>query len=145
VVNDVSEREFQLERPGGQWTKSKSCDTFAPVGPWMVTRDEVPDPQGLALWLEVNGHRFQDGNTSTMIFDVKTIVSFASCCMTLEPGDVIPTGTPPGVGAGRKPQCFLKAGDTLVETYEYEATRWPIEASAWQSPVPCARPSSIRP
>ena len=80
-----------------------------------------------------------------MLFDVKTIVSFASCYMTLEPGDVIPTGTVPGVGAGQKPQRFLMAGDTLVETYEYEATRWPIEAPAWQSPVPCARPSSIRP
>ena len=79
----------------------------------MVTRDEVPDPQDLALWLEVNGHRFQDGNTSTMIFDVKTIVSFASCYMTLEPGDVIPTGTPPGVGAGQKPQRFLQAGDVM--------------------------------
>ena len=110
VVNDVSEREFQIERPGGQWTKGKSCDTFAPMGPWMVTKDEVPDPQDLALWLEVNGHRFQDGNTSTMIFGVKTIVSFASCYMTLAPGDVIPTGTPPGVGAGQKPQRFLQAG-----------------------------------
>ena len=113
VVNDVSEREFQLERPGGQWTKGKSADTFAPMGPWMVTRDEVPDPQGLDLWLEVNGHRFQDGNTSTMIFGVKTIVGFVSRYMTLEPGDVIPTGTPPGVGAGQKPQRFLQAGDVM--------------------------------
>ena len=113
VVNDVSEREFQLERPAGQWTKGKSCDTFAPMGPWMVTRDEVPDPQVLPMWLEVNGHRFQDGNTSTMIFDVETIVSFSSCYMTLEPGDVIPTGTPPGVGAGQRPQRFLKAGDVM--------------------------------
>ena len=113
VVNDVSEREFQIERPGGQWTKGKSCDTFAPMGPWMVSKDEVPDPQNLPMWLEVNGRRFQDGNTATMIFGVKTIVSFASCYMTLEPGDVIPTGTPPGVGAGQKPQRFLQAGDVM--------------------------------
>ena len=113
VVNDVSEREFQTERPGRQWTKGKSCDTFAPIGPWMVTKDEVPDPQALHMWLEVNGRRFQDGNTGTMIFGVKTIVSFTSCYMTLEPGDVIPTGTPPGVGAGRKPQIFLKKGDVV--------------------------------
>ena len=113
VVNDVSEREFQTERPGKQWTKGKSCDTFAPMGPWMVTKDEVPDPQNLGLWLEVNSRRFQDGSTATMIFGVKKIVSFASCYMTLEPGDVIPTGTPPGVGAGQKPQVFLKAGDVM--------------------------------
>ncbi len=113
VVNDVSEREFQLERPGGQWTKGKSCDTFAPLGPWMVTRDEVPDPQSLGMWLDVNGRRFQDGNTRTMIFGVKTLVSFASAYMTLEPGDVIPTGTPPGVGAGHKPPVFLQPGDVM--------------------------------
>ena len=131
VVNDVSEREFQLERPGGQWTKGKSADTFAPLGPWMVTKDEVPDPQNLDLWLEVNGRRFQDGNTRTMIFGVKRIVSFASCYMTLEPGDVIPTGTPPGVGMGRKPQIFLMPGDVMrlgvagLGEQRQEVVAWP--------------------
>ena len=112
VVNDVSERHFQLER-GGQWTKGKSADTFAPIGPWLVTRDEVPDPQALDIWLEVNGKRVQDGSTRTMIFGVRTLVSYISQYMTLEPGDVIPTGTPPGVGAGMKPPVFLKPGDRL--------------------------------
>ena len=112
VVNDVSERAFQLER-GGQWVKGKSCDTFAPVGPWLVSRDEVPDPHNLSLWLEVNGQRMQDGHTSLMIFSVANLVSYISRFMTLAPGDVISTGTPPGVGAGRKPPVFLKPGDVM--------------------------------
>src|ERR1700722_4554250 len=112
VVNDVSEREYQNER-GGQWDKGKGCDTFAPVGPWLVTRDEIADPQNLKLWLEVNGKRFQNGSTATMIFGVKKLVSYVSHFMTLMPGDLICTGTPPGVGMGQKPQLFLKAGDTM--------------------------------
>ena len=112
VVNDVSEREFQAER-GGQWTKGKSCDTFAPIGPWLVTKDEVPDPQNLDLWLEVDGHRYQNGNTRTMIFTVQHLVSYISHFMTLLPGDIIPTGTPPGVGLGQKPPVFLKPGQTM--------------------------------
>jgi len=112
VVNDVSEREFQLERTG-QWVKGKSADTFAPIGPWMVTKDEVPDPQALDLWLEVNGKRYQDGNTRTMIFPVRTLVSYVSQFMTLEPGDIIPTGTPPGVGQGQSPEVFLRPGDVV--------------------------------
>jgi len=113
VGNDVSEREFQTERPGGQWTKGKSGDGFAPVGPWIVTKDDVPDPEALNIWLELNGERMQDGNTSTLIFGVKKIVSFVSEYMTLLPGDVIMTGTPPGVGAGKSPPRFLNAGDEL--------------------------------
>ncbi|HKX09293.1 MAG TPA: fumarylacetoacetate hydrolase family protein [Stellaceae bacterium] len=112
IVNDVSEREFQIER-GGQWSKGKSCDTFAPMGPYLVTSDEVPDPQALDLWLEVNSDRVQSSNTRDMIFTVKQLVSYASQFMTLLPGDVIPTGTPSGVGLGMKPQRFLKAGDTM--------------------------------
>jgi 2,4-diketo-3-deoxy-L-fuconate hydrolase len=112
VVNDVSERAFQLEH-GGQWVKGKSCDTFAPLGPWLVTRDEVPDPQNLELSLEVNGHRYQNGNTRTMVFDVSTLVSYISRYMTLAPGDVISTGTPPGVGMGQKPPVYLRAGDVM--------------------------------
>ena len=112
VVNDVSEREFQIERLG-QWTKGKSCDSFAPIGPWLVTRDEVPDPQNLDLWLEVDGHRYQNGNTRTMIFTVQHLVSYISHFMTLLPGDVIPTGTPPGVGLGQKPPVFLRPGQTM--------------------------------
>jgi 2-keto-4-pentenoate hydratase/2-oxohepta-3-ene-1,7-dioic acid hydratase in catechol pathway len=114
VVNDVSERHWQLERQGN-WTKGKSGDTYGPVGPWMVTRDEVPNPQALDLWLKVNGQTMQNGNTDTMIFGVKTIVSYLSQCMSLQPGDVIATGTPPGVGQGMNPPVFLKAGDE-VET-----------------------------
>jgi 2,4-didehydro-3-deoxy-L-rhamnonate hydrolase len=110
VVNDVSERAFQLER-GGTWDKGKGCDTFGPVGPWLVTADEVPDPQQLSLWLDVSGERMQDGNTSTMVFGVAQLVSYVSRYMTLEPGDLIATGTPAGVGMGR--QRFLKPGDTL--------------------------------
>ena len=112
VVNDVSEREFQIER-GGTWDKGKGCDTFCPVGPWLVTRDEVPDPQALRLWLDVNDERVQDGTTATMVFDVATLVSYVSRFMTLHPGDLICTGTPPGVGMGFKPPRFLKAGDTM--------------------------------
>ncbi|CAJ0687968.1 Ureidoglycolate lyase [Ralstonia mannitolilytica] len=112
VVNDVSEREFQLER-GGTWDKGKGCDTFCPVGPWLVTRDEVPDPQALGLWLEVNGQRVQNGSTATMIFGVAHLVSYVSRFMTLHPGDLICTGTPPGVGMGAKPPRYLKAGDTM--------------------------------
>ena len=112
VVNDLSEREYQLER-GGQWDKGKGCDTFGPVGPWLVTADEVPDPQALAMWLDVNGKRFQNGSTRTMIFGVAQLVSYVSRFMTLYPGDLISTGTPPGVGMGCKPPVFLKAGDEM--------------------------------
>lgn len=112
VVNDVSEREFQLER-GGTWDKGKGCDTFCPVGPWLVTRDEVADPQKLAMWLDVNGERMQKGSTATMVFDVATVVSYVSRFMTLMPGDLIATGTPPGVGMGFKPPRYLNAGDTM--------------------------------
>ncbi len=112
VVNDISERHWQLERQGN-WTKGKSGDTYGPIGPWMVTRDEVSDPQALDLWLDVNGQRMQDGNTETMIFSVKTIVSYLSQCMSLQPGDVIATGTPPGVGQSMNPPVFLKAGDKV--------------------------------
>ncbi len=113
VVNDVSEREVQLERGGGQWDKGKGHDTFGPIGPWLVTADEVPDPQALALWLEVDGHRFQDGSTRTMVFGVKQLVSHLSRFMSLQPGDVISTGTPPGVGLGQKPPRYLVAGQTM--------------------------------
>jgi 2,4-diketo-3-deoxy-L-fuconate hydrolase len=112
IVNDVSERAFQFEH-GGQWVKGKGCDTFAPLGPWLVTRDEIPDPQDLAMHLSVNGHRYQDGDTRTMIFDVATLVSHVSRYMTLLPGDVISTGTPPGVGLGQKPPVYLKPGDVM--------------------------------
>jgi 2,4-didehydro-3-deoxy-L-rhamnonate hydrolase len=113
VVNDVSEREYQMDR-GGTWDKGKGCDTFGPVGPWLVTRDEVGDVQNLGMWLDVNGQRMQTGSTKTMIFGVATLVSYISRFLTLEPGDIITTGTPPGVGLGKKPQpIFLKAGDTV--------------------------------
>jgi len=113
VINDVSEREYQIER-GGTWDKGKGCDTFGPVGPWLVTSDEVGDPQNLAMWLEVNGHRFQNGSTKTMIFGVAQLVSYVSRFMTLYPGDLISTGTPPGVGMGVKPSpVYLKAGDSI--------------------------------
>jgi 2,4-diketo-3-deoxy-L-fuconate hydrolase len=113
VVNDISEREYQLER-GGTWDKGKGCDTFGPVGPWLVTADEVPDPQNLDMWLEVNGRRFQNGSTRTMIFGVTQLVSYISRFMTLYPGDLISTGTPPGVGMGCKPSpVYLKPGDTM--------------------------------
>ena len=113
VVNDISEREYQLER-GGTWDKGKGCDTFGPVGPWLVTADEVADPQNLDMWLEVNGKRFQNGSTRTMVFGVAQLVSYISRFMTLYPGDLISTGTPPGVGMGHKPTAvYLKPGDTM--------------------------------
>jgi 2-keto-4-pentenoate hydratase/2-oxohepta-3-ene-1,7-dioic acid hydratase in catechol pathway len=112
IVNDVSERAYQLER-GGQWDKGKGCDTFAPIGPWLVTPNEISDPQNLDLWLEVDGHRFQNGNTRTMIFGVAHLISYISQFMTLHPGDVISTGTPPGVGLGQKPPRYLLAGQTM--------------------------------
>ncbi|MEC4591781.1 fumarylacetoacetate hydrolase family protein [Nitrospirillum amazonense] len=113
LVNDVSEREYQIER-GGTWDKGKGCDTFGPVGPWLVTADEIADPQNIDLWLDVNGARRQTGNTSTMIFGVATLVSYISRFITLQPGDLITTGTPPGVGMGMKPEpTFLKAGDVM--------------------------------
>ncbi len=113
VVNDLSERHFQTER-GGQWTKGKSADTFGPIGPWLVTKDEVADPQNLKMWLEVDGHRYQDGSTKTMIFGVAHVVAYLSQFMSLQPGDVITTGTPPGVGMGIKPEpVWLKPGQTM--------------------------------
>ncbi|MFC6487394.1 fumarylacetoacetate hydrolase family protein [Nitratireductor sp. GCM10026969] len=112
ICNDVSEREYQAER-GGQWIKGKSAPTFGPLGPWIVTTDEIPDPQNLDMFLDVNGERRQTGNTRTMIFTVAEIVSYLSRFMVLEPGDVITTGTPPGVGLGMKPQVYLKAGDEM--------------------------------
>jgi len=112
LVNDVSEREFQLER-GGQWVKGKSCDTFCPIGPMLVTTDEIPDPQNLGMWLEVNGHRYQNGNTANMIFGVAHLVSYISRYMTLMPGDVISTGTPAGVGLGQRPPTYLRVGDVV--------------------------------
>jgi 2,4-diketo-3-deoxy-L-fuconate hydrolase len=114
VINDVSERDFQLKKGASQWSKGKGCDTFGPLGPWLVTRDEVKDPQNLAMWLDVNGERRQRGNTNTMIFGVAALVADVSRYMTLLPGDVITTGTPPGVGMGMKPQTWLKAGDVIT-------------------------------
>jgi 2-keto-4-pentenoate hydratase/2-oxohepta-3-ene-1,7-dioic acid hydratase in catechol pathway len=112
TINDLSEREFQIER-AGQWTKGKSYDTFGPIGPWLVTTDEVKDPQKLKLWLELNGKKVQDGSTATMVFGVAHIVAYLSQFFTLMPGDIITTGTPPGVGMGMKPQRFLKPGDVM--------------------------------
>ena len=112
VINDVSERDFQLNRVG-QWSKGKSCDHFGPIGPWLVTREEVPDPQNLALWLKVNGELRQNGSTRTMVYKVGFLISYLSQFFTLQPGDIISTGTPPGVGMGMKPQQFLKAGDVV--------------------------------
>ena len=112
VVNDVSERHFQTQR-SGQWVKGKSHDTFGPLGPWLVTRDEVPDPNDLAMWLEVDGHRYQDGSTRTMVYKVPFLVSYLSQFMSLQPGDVISTGTPPGVGLGQKPPVYLRPGQTM--------------------------------
>ena len=113
LINDVSERAFQAERQG-QWTKGKSCDTFGPTGPWLVTKDEIADPQNLKMWLEVNGHRYQNGTSATMVYGVKYLVSYLSQFMSLHPGDIISTGTPPGVGLGQKPNVFLKAGDVIT-------------------------------
>jgi 2-keto-4-pentenoate hydratase/2-oxohepta-3-ene-1,7-dioic acid hydratase in catechol pathway len=112
TINDVSEREFQIER-GGTWDKGKGCDTFGPLGPWLVTRDEVPNPQKLDMWLDLTGQRMQTGSTRTMIFSVAKLISYVSQFMTLMPGDVITTGTPPGVGLGMKPPLFLKKGDVI--------------------------------
>ena len=112
VVNDLSEREFQIEH-SGQWVKGKSCDTFGPIGPYLVTTDEVPDPQNLKMWLDVNGKRMQDGSTSTMVYGVNFLISYLSQFMSLQPGDIISTGTPPGVGMGMNPQVFLKPGDEM--------------------------------
>jgi len=112
VMNDVSERDFQLNR-SGTWDKGKGCDTFGPLGPWLVTVDEVPDPQALKLWLEVDGHRYQNGSTATMVYQVPFLISYLSRFMSLQPGDVISTGTPPGVGMGQKPPVFLRAGQTM--------------------------------
>lgn len=112
VCDDVSERAFQTER-SGQWTKGKSCDTFGPIGPWLVTKDEVADPQDLGMWLTVNGEKFQDGSTRTMVYGVKHLVSYLSQFMSLHPGDIISTGTPPGVGMGQKPPRYLKDGDVV--------------------------------
>jgi 2,4-didehydro-3-deoxy-L-rhamnonate hydrolase len=113
VVNDLSERAFQLEGTG-QWVKGKSADTFGPIGPWLVTADEVPDPQALGLWLEVDGHRYQNGNTRTMLFGVAYLISYLSRFMSLHPGDIISTGTPPGVGLGQKPPIYLRAGNVMT-------------------------------
>jgi 2-keto-4-pentenoate hydratase/2-oxohepta-3-ene-1,7-dioic acid hydratase in catechol pathway len=112
AVNDLSERAFQLEGTG-QWVKGKSADTFGPIGPWLVTADEVPDPQNLSLWLEVDGHRYQSGSTRTMIFGVRQLVSYVSRFMSLQPGDIISTGTPPGVGMGKRPPVYLRAGNRV--------------------------------
>ena len=112
VINDLSEREFQIEH-SGQWVKGKSCDTFGPIGPYLVTTDEVPDPQNLKMWLEVNGKTMQNGSTNTMVYGVYFLVSYLSQFMSLQPGDIISTGTPPGVGMGMNPQVFLKAGDVM--------------------------------
>jgi 2,4-didehydro-3-deoxy-L-rhamnonate hydrolase len=133
LCHDVSEREYQTER-SGQWMKGKGCATFGPLGPWLVTKDEIADVQKLDMWLDVNGERMQKGSTKTMIFDVKTLVSYISHFMILEPGDVITTGTPPGVGLGMKPPRFLKAGDTVslgIEGLGQQAQRivaWTKEA-----------------
>lgn len=112
VCNDVSERAFQIERHG-QWTKGKGCDSFGPIGPWLVTADEVDDPDNLAMWLEVNGRRYQDGNTKTMVYKPAFIVSYLSQFMSLQPGDVVSTGTPPGVGMGQRPEVYLEVGDRI--------------------------------
>jgi len=112
LINDVSERAFQLER-AGQWVKGKSADSFGPIGPWLVTKDEIPDPQDLSMWLEVDGHRYQNGSTRTMVFGVAKLVSYLSQFMSLQPGDIISTGTPPGVGLGQKPPVYLKSGQTI--------------------------------
>ena len=113
IVNDLSERAFQIER-SGQWVKGKSCDTFGPIGPYLVTKDEVADPQNLRLWLDLNGKRMQDGSTKTMVYGVSFLVSYLSQFMSLQPGDIISTGTPPGVGMGMNPQVFLKPGDVMI-------------------------------
>lgn len=136
LINDVSEREYQIER-GGSWDKGKGCDTFGPVGPWIVTSDEVDDAQNLDMWLEVNGHRYQSGNSKTMIFNCRQLVAYISQFMTLEPGDLITTGTPPGVGLGQKPEPkYLKAGDVMrlgidkLGEQRQEVVAWTLEGVA---------------
>jgi 2,4-diketo-3-deoxy-L-fuconate hydrolase len=138
VVNDLSEREYQLER-GGTWDKGKGCETFGPVGPWLVTTDEIPDPHGLDMWLDVNGQRVQTGNTRTMIFGVPKIVSYLSEFMVLEPGDVITTGTPPGVGHGMSPPRYLKAGDEMALGIQGLGTQRQ-KVHAWRRGTGGARP-----
>ena len=118
VINDVSERRFQMEISGGQWDKGKSCDTFGPIGPWLVTKDEIEDVDNLDMWLEVNGKRYQNGNTRTMIFKTNYLVSYISQFMSRQPGDIISTGTPPGVGFGIDPQIYLEAGDVMTVNIE---------------------------
>ena len=113
IVNDVSERAYQLDAAAGQWTRGKGCDTFCPVGPWLVTKDEISRPQNLSIWLELNGKKMQNGNTKTMVFNIKELISYVSHYMTLYPGDIIATGTPPGVGMGMKPPRYLKEGDEM--------------------------------
>ena len=113
IVNDVSERAYQLDAAAGQWTRGKGCDTFCPVGPWLVTKDEISRPQNLSIWLDLNGKKMQDGNTKTMVFNIKELISYVSHYMTLYPGDIIATGTPPGVGMGMKPPRYLKKGDEM--------------------------------
>ena len=113
IVNDVSERAYQLDAAAGQWTRGKGCDTFCPVGPWLVTKDEISRPQNLSIWLELNGKKMQNGNTKTMVFNIKELISYVSHYMTLYPGDIIATGTPPGVGMGMKPPRYLKKGDEM--------------------------------
>jgi len=113
IVNDVSERAYQLDAAAGQWTRGKGCDTFCPVGPWLVTKDEISRPQNLSIWLELNGKKMQNGNTKTMVFNIKELISYVSHYMTLHPGDIIATGTPPGVGMGMKPPRYLKKGDEM--------------------------------
>ncbi len=133
IANDVSERSFQLEHQG-QWTKGKSHDTFGPLGPWLVTVDEVPDPQRLAIWLDVNGRRHQDGSTATMVFTCQYLVAYLSRFMTLHPGDIIATGTPAGVGLGRKPPVFLKAGDRVALGIEGLGTQHQLVTAPHESP-----------
>src|SRR5215213_10411070 len=143
VCHDVSEREFQTER-GGQWMKGKSAPTFGPLGPWLVTRDELPDPQNLPMWLDVNGERMQTGSTSTMIFDCAQLVSYISHFMILEPGDIITTGTPPGVGLGMKPPQFLKAGDVVSLGIENlgEQRQNVIAFDGWTARVSAGQPTN---
>ena len=141
VVNDVSEREYQIER-GGQWDKGKGCDTFGPIGPWLVTRDEIADPQNLDMWLDVDGKRYQNGNTRTMIFGVAQLVSYVSQFMTLQPGDVITTGTPPGVGMGTKPSGVPEAP---ARRCDWASAAWASSASAPSTPAAEPRDEPARP
>ncbi|GJD60785.1 fumarylacetoacetate hydrolase family protein [Methylobacterium frigidaeris] len=143
VCHDVSEREFQLER-GGTWTKGKGCPTFGPLGPWLVTPDEIADVQNLGMWLDVNGERMQTGSTRTMIFDCRQIVSYLSHFMLLEPGDVITTGTPPGVGMGMKPARFLKAGDVVTLGIESlgEQRQTVVAFDDWTAKVSAGQPTN---